>query len=79
MNKTNSSFEYKNGLNFKLEHRKAQMSILSERLGDRYATTGDRCRVRESWHICGNSLLERPKSSVLFTFQRDFPKLFIKW
>ena len=52
MNKTNSSFDYKNGLNFKLEHRKAQMLILSERLGDPYATAGDRSRIRESWHIC---------------------------
>ena len=36
MNKKNSSFDNKNGLNFKLKHRKAQKLILCERFGDPY-------------------------------------------
>ena len=55
MNKTNSSFDYKNGQNFKLKHRKDKKLVLSERLGDPYGTVGDGCRqlcrIRESWYM----------------------------
>ena len=42
----------KNGLHLKLKNRKDQKMILSERLGDPYGRTEDRCRIRESWHVC---------------------------
>ena len=49
MNKTNSSFDYKNELNFKLKHRKVQKSILSERLIACVASGSARVR-RENWN-----------------------------
>ena len=46
----------KNGLKFKLKHRKAQKSILCRRFGDPYGRAGGQCRFRESWHICSLSV-----------------------
>ena len=51
VNKKNSRFELKSALNFKLRHRKAQKMILSGRYGDLYGREGDRCRIRETWHV----------------------------
>ena len=38
----------KNGLNFKLKHRKAQKSILSVRFVDTYGRAGDQCSIWET-------------------------------
>ena len=47
-----SNFEGKNGLNFKLKHRKAQKSLLCGRFGDPYGRAEGQCCIRESCHIC---------------------------
>ena len=69
-------FWAKSGLNLKLRHRKAQKMILSERSGDRYGRAGDRCRIRESWHVrLGHAKNNSKEHSQRFSFK--FPTQYL--